>query len=101
MSGQADGRGGRMNAIDVGRLRRAIWLDCQPVGLGGFLVRGGKDDHIVEIDGGYVRCDCFDAQRKGDGCKHALLVRLLGGDPEVALGLWALVPRPAQRRVTA
>ena len=88
--------------IDPARLRRAIWLDCRPVGLSGFMVRGGRDDHIVDVDGGYVRCDCFDAQIHGDGCKHSLLVRLLGGDPEVALALRQLVPQPARRtRVTA
>ena len=88
--------------IDAGRLQRAIWLEIQPVGLGGFLVRGGKDDHIVDVDGGYVRCDCVDSQRNGDGCKHALCVRLNCGDPEVALALRQLVARPGQRRrVTA
>ena len=86
--------------IDTGRLRRAVWLDCRPVGLGGFLVRGGQDDHYVDIDGGYVRCDCVDSQLNGDGCKHALCIRLHCGDPEVALALRQLVPRPAQRRVT-
>ncbi len=96
MSGQADGRGGRMSAIDAARLQRAIWLDCRPVGLGGFLVRGGKDDHIVDVDGGHIRCDCFDAQVHGDGCRHSLLVRLLGGDPEVVRAVRQLVPAPGR-----
>ncbi len=82
--------------IATGRLRRAIWLEVQPMGLGGFLVRGGKDDHIVEIDGGYVRCDCFDAQRNGDACKHALCVRLHSGDPVVVKALRMLVPAPGR-----
>ena len=89
--------------IDAGRLARAIWLKIQPVS-DGYLVSGGADDHIVEIDGGYVRCDCIDAQRNGHGCKHSLAVRLHGGDPEVAKALRALVPAPAgrsaQRRVS-
>ncbi len=82
--------------IDPGRLARAIWLKIQPVS-GGYLVSGGKDDHIVDIDGGYVRCDCIDAQRNGDDCKHALAVRLNHGDPDVVLALRALVPAPTGR----
>ena len=82
--------------IDTGRLQRAIWLEVQPVAPGRYLVSGGKDDHFVAIDGGWVRCDCFDAKVHGDGCKHALLVRLLGGDPEVVKALRQLVPAPAR-----
>ncbi len=82
--------------IDPRRLARAIWLKIQPVS-DGYLVSGGADDHIVEIDGGYVRCDCIDAQRNGHGCKHSLAVRLHGGDPEVVKALRALLPPPAGR----
>ena len=82
--------------IDGRRLRRAIWLKIQPVS-GGYLVSGGADDHIVEIDGGYVRCDCFDAQLNGDKCKHALCVRLHHGDSDVVKGLRALVAPPDGR----
>ena len=53
-------RGGLV--IDAGRLARAVWLDCRPVGLGGFMVRGGRDDHVVDVDAVYVRCDCVDSQ---------------------------------------
>ena len=87
--------------IDPTRLARAVWLAVRPVAPGRYVVSGGADDHIVEIDGEYVRCDCFDAQVHGDGCKHSLLVRLLGGDPEVVLALRQLVAKPAQRRVSA
>ena len=82
--------------IDAGRLQRAVWLEVRPID-GGCLVRGGADDHIVEIDDGLVRCDCFDAQWRGDGCKHSLAVRLHHGDPEVVKALRALVPAPAGR----
>lgn len=92
MSGQADGR----MSIDVGRLARAVHLDVRQVGVDRYLVSGGRDDHFVEIDGGYVRCDCFDAQRNGDGCKHALGVRLHSGDPLVVKALRQLVPAPAR-----
>lgn len=87
--------------IDSGRLARAVWLRAQPIS-GGFLVTGGVGGHVVEIVAGRAYCDCIDATVRGDGCKHALLVRLLGGDKAVALALRQLVPQPAQRtRVTA
>ncbi len=85
-----------MSAIDVGRLARAVHLDCRRVAPDRYLVTGGRDDHMVDIDGGYVRCDCFDAQRNGDGCKHALCVRLHHGDSDVVNALRQLVPAPGR-----
>ena len=82
--------------IDSGRLQRAIWLDCQSVS-GGYLVSGGAADHVVEIDDGFVHCDCIDAQIRGDGCKHSLAVRLNQGDPDIVLALRVLVPLPDGR----
>ena len=82
--------------IDSGRLQRAIWLDYQRVSLDQFLVTGGVDDHVVVVDGGYVRCDCWDYSIRGDGCKHALCVRLHGGDPEIVVALRRLIPRPSR-----
>ena len=83
--------------IDAARLQRAVWLEVRPVA-GGYLVRGGADDHIVEIDGGYVRCDCSDARWRGDNCKHCLAVRLHHRAPEVVEGLRTLVPPPHRSR---
>lgn len=39
-----------MSAINSRRLQRAIWLQVQPVAPGRFLVRGGRAEHMVEID---------------------------------------------------
>ena len=87
--------------IDSGRLRRAIYLKAKPIDVSTYRVRGGTADHMVQLEDGRCYCDCIDATVRGDGCKHALLVRLLGGDPEVALALRQLVPQPARRtRVT-
>ncbi len=80
--------------IDAGRLQRAIWLDCLPVSPGKYLVSGGTADHVVDVDGGWVRCDCPDARIHGDACKHGLSVRLHNGDPEVVQALRQLVPNP-------
>lgn len=88
--------------IDAGRLARAVHLTAKPIDVSAYRVRGGSRDHMVQVDGGRCYCDCMDAQVRGDGCKHSLLVRLLNGDPEVVKALRQLVPQPAQRtRVTA
>ena len=88
--------------IDSGRLQRAIWLSAKPIDVNAWRVRGGIADHMVEIVDGRCYCDCPDAQVRGAGCKHSLLVRLLNGDPEVVKALRQLVARPARRaRVTA
>ena len=80
--------------IDAGRLQRAIWLEVQPVARGRFLVRGGRDDHLVDVDGGYVHCDCVAYTLRGDSCKHCLCVRLTSGDRQVVRALRQLVPNP-------
>ena len=86
--------------IDSARLARALWLEVRPVGRGRYVVRGGQTDHVIDVDGEYVRCDCFDAQRNGDGCKHALRVRLhRGGDHDIVRALRLLVPLPDARSI--
>ena len=80
--------------IDSVRLQRAIWLEVQPVAPGRYLVSGGKDDHVVEVDGGLVLCHCPDSQRAGDACKHSLALRLRAGDDEVVDALRLLIPNP-------
>ncbi len=83
-----------MSDIDSARLARAVWLEVQPVAPGRYLVSGGKDDYLVEVDGGCVTCHCLDSQRAGDGCKRSLALRLRAGDGEVIDALRELVPNP-------
>ena len=78
--------------VDPGRLRRAIHLSATPIDIDSWLVSGGSQDHTVEVRDGECFCDCFDARIHGDGCKHSLLVRLLGGDEEVVKALREIVP---------
>ncbi len=80
--------------IDAGRLARAVWLTAKPIDVNTYRVRGGTADHMVEVVDGRCYCDCEDAQVRGPGCKHCLLVRLLGGDPELVKALRELVPNP-------
>ena len=82
--------------IDPGRLRRAIHLDATPIDINAFLVSGGAENHTVNVVDGTCVCDCFDAHIHGDGCKHSLVVRLLGGEEEVVKALRRIVPRKAK-----
>ncbi len=88
-------------AIDPSRLARAIHLDCKRMNPSSFRVSGGATDHIVAVANGEVRCDCYDAQYHGDGCKHSLLVRLIAGDADVVLALRKLIAPPRQLRRVA
>ena len=87
--------------IDPGRLARAVWLDVEPEGFQRYVVTGGADGHVVEISGGWVRCDCPDFAIRGDACKHALAVSLTCGAPDVVRALRELIAEPAQRRRVA
>ena len=87
---------GVLAMIDLGRLQRAIWLEVQPVAPDRYLVSGGAEDHVVEVDGGRVVCRCPDTWRAGDGCKHSLAVRLRAGDGEVIDALRQLVANPSR-----
>ncbi len=78
--------------IERGRLSRAIHLSATPIEVDPYLVSGGSQGHTVEVRDGECFCDCFDARLHGDGCKHSLLVRLLGGDEEVVKALREIVP---------
>lgn len=92
-----------MNAeIDPTRLARAVHLDYRRLDGNRYLVRGGSQDHIVDVVNGAVRCDCYDARyRSGDGCKHSLLMRLVAGDAEVVKALRQLIAPPRRLRRVA
>ena len=82
--------------VERGRLRRAIHLDATPIDVDTYLVTGGHENHTVNIVDGGCFCDCFDFHIHGDGCKHSLIVRLLGGDEAVVRALREIVPRKAK-----
>ena len=87
--------------IDSTRLARAVHLDCQRMSPETFRVSGGSADHIVEVVDGEVRCDCYDAQYRGDECKHSLIVKLMAGSPDVVKALRQLVAPPRRLRRVA
>lgn len=82
--------------IDSRRLQRAIHLECEPLGWGSWLVRGGAQPHVVEDDA----CDCWDANA-GRVCKHRLRVLLQGLAPEILAALRVLVPPPSPPGATS
>lgn len=87
--------------IDPVRLARAIHLDYRQIHDTRYLVSGGSQDHIVDVVDGTVRCDCYDAQYRGDGCKHSLIVRLIAGDQSAVKALRQLVAPPRRLRRVA
>ena len=65
--------------VDPYRLRRALDLKIAGVDGGRYLVTGGLEPHIVQIDRHSLSCDCLDAS-KGYQCKHVLAVQFHKGD---------------------
>ncbi len=82
----------RGKVVEPGRLRRAVHLNAAPMDVDSWLVSDGSQDHTVNVVDGTCVCDCFDFRIHGDGCKHSLLVRLLGGDEAVVRALREIVP---------
>ena len=80
--------------VGVGRLARAVHLDCERIGNGAWQVTGGVTAHVVDEHG--AECDCFDYARRGEACKHILAVRLRLGDRETLEGLRLLVVLPTR-----
>ncbi len=81
------------DSIEARRLRRAVHLTAKRIDVDSYLVTGGAENHVVNVRDGECFCDCFDARIHGEGCKHSLLVRLLGGDAEVVRALRQIVPK--------
>ena len=88
----ATAAGVRHEAIDPGRLHRAIWLDTERMGPGRYKVEGGRDPHLVDLAAG--GCDCADAAYREAVCKHELAAQLREGDPMVIRALRLIVPEP-------
>ncbi len=85
-------------AVDPVRLARAVWLDLRRLAPGRFVVFGGRNEHLVELDGLAAWCDCPDACYRGAVCKHQLCALLHHGDGEILRSLRRLIPRPTRRR---
>ena len=91
-------------AIDLVRLRRALWLDCDAIGSTQFVVYPPTAAHASQrpLVNFHPRrpleappCSCPD-WRRGDLCVHVLCVLLHVGDREVVRALRRLVPVAAE-----
>lgn len=85
--------------VDVGRLRRAIWLDCHTLGSTQFVVLppNATDSSRNRLVNFHPRrpldappCECDD-WRAGNLCVHVLCVLLNVGDREIVQALRQLV----------
>lgn len=84
--------------ISPTRLRRALWLDVEPLGYGHcYRVTGGARSHIVNLERG--ECDCWFALLTGGVCSHQYAAGLREGEPSLILGLRELVEMPARLRL--
>ena len=71
----------QLPAIDFYRFQRSHELMVEAAGDGcTFHVSGGRDPHLLLVDGDRLKCDCLDAS-KGHICKHQLAVRRYLNDP--------------------
>ena len=74
-----------LGGVDLDRLERGLSLDSERVGHGRFRVRGGAQDHWVDLySTSHPRCDCGDHLWREQVCKHILAALLREGhDPVV------------------
>ena len=94
--------------VDLDRLERGLALQSERIGHGRYRVRGGAQDHWVDLySTSHPRCDCGDHLWREQVCKHILAALLREGDERVVRSVAALVgrlrgavatARPATRR---
>lgn len=78
--------------IDLERLERGLLLDGERVGEGRYRVRGGSQDHWVDLyTTSHPRCDCGDHLWRDRICKHILAALLREGNERVVQALGRLV----------
>jgi len=65
--------------VDPYRLRRALDLRIAGAEGGRYLITGGLEPHIVQVDASHTICDCPDAS-KNHRCKHILALQFHKGD---------------------
>lgn len=91
-----------LEPIDLGKLRRALWLDAEYLGDNRFAVGSpnAAQRRVVNFHPrrplGTPVCDCSD-WRRGELCEHFLAVLIHVGDREVVQALRRLVPAVGER----
>ena len=89
---------GPAGALDLDRLERALELTAERVGQGRYRVKGGAQDHWVDLfSAAHPRCDCGDHLWREAVCKHILAALLREGDPRVVAGVGRVMSRLRER----
>lgn len=92
----------RTGGVDLDRLERALALHGERVGQGRYRVRGGAQDHWVDLySTAHPRCDCGDHLWREQVCKHILAALLREGHERVVAALARLLERTRERAVAA
>lgn len=82
----------RAGGVDPRRLERSLRLEGERVGDGRYRVRGGAQDHWVNLyTTALPRCDCGDHLWRDRICKHILAALLREGDGRVIAALGDLI----------
>lgn len=80
--------------VDLPRLERSLRLYGERVGRGRYHVKGGSQEHWVDLyTAAHPRCDCGDHLWRDRVCKHILAALLREGDERVLVALGSLVDR--------
>jgi hypothetical protein len=92
----------RAGGVDLDRLERALALHGERVGQGRYRVRGGAQDHWVDLySTAHPRCDCGDHLWREQVCKHILAALLREGNERVVGALPHVMERTRERAVAA
>jgi uncharacterized Zn finger protein len=93
---------GAAGGVDLDRLERALELAAERVGPGRYRVKGGAQEHWVDLfSAAQPRCDCGDHLWREAVCKHILAALLREGDPRVVAGVGQVMTRLRERLAAA
>ncbi len=88
--------------IDLDRLERSLALVAEPSGRGRWRVRGGAQDHWVDLhDATHPRCDCGDHLWREAVCKHIYAALLREGDARVVAAVGQVLTRMREKLAAA
>ena len=88
--------------VDLDRLERALELAADRVGHGRYRVRGGTQEHWVDLfSAAHPRCDCGDHLWRDAVCKHILAALLREGDAHVVAAVGQVMARMRERLAAA
>ena len=88
--------------VDLDRLERALELTADRIGHGRYRVRGGTQEHWVDLfTAAHPRCDCGDHLWREAVCKHILAALLREGDARVVSAVEQVMTRMREKLAAA